>query len=90
MNDARRTVTQRVAELTEDTISLTQALVRIDSLNPTLPGVVADEVIGGEALANDLLATAYAGAAAAASTSAAPESATSTAEQNSVVRMGCR
>jgi acetylornithine deacetylase len=59
MSDLRSTVLRRVEELAPDTIALTQALVRIDSRNPTLPGVISEEVIGGETRANDVLAESY-------------------------------
>ena len=38
----------RIEELAPETIALTQAMVHIDSRNPTLPGVARGEVIGGE------------------------------------------
>ena len=59
MSDLRSTVLRRVEELAPDTIALTQALVRIDSRNPTLPGVIVEEVIGGETRVNDVLAESY-------------------------------
>jgi acetylornithine deacetylase len=59
MSDLRNAVVGRIEELAPATVSLTQALVRIDSRNPTLPGVIYDEVSGGETLVNDALAESY-------------------------------
>ncbi|MEI7439488.1 MAG: M20/M25/M40 family metallo-hydrolase, partial [Thermoleophilia bacterium] len=59
MNDIQAAVVRRIEELASETTALTQAMVRIDSRNPTLPGVVRDEVIGGETKVNDLLEESY-------------------------------
>ncbi|MBJ7334729.1 MAG: hypothetical protein JHD05_08965, partial [Thermoleophilia bacterium] len=59
MSDIRAVVVRRIEELASETVALTQAMVRIDSRNPTLPGVVYDEVIGGETNVNDLLEESY-------------------------------
>jgi len=59
VNDIQAAVVRRIEELAPETVALTQAMVRIDSRNPTLPGVVYDEVIGGETNVNDLLEESY-------------------------------
>lgn len=55
-------VLERIDELASAATDLVQALVRIDSRNPSLPGVVRSDVIGGETRVNDLLEGAYRGA----------------------------
>jgi acetylornithine deacetylase len=49
----------RVDELRDDGLELLQELVRVNSTTPTLPGVVREDVIGGETRCNELLRERY-------------------------------
>jgi acetylornithine deacetylase len=49
----------RIEALRADGVELLQELVRIDSTTPTLPGVVREDVIGGETRCNELLRERY-------------------------------
>jgi acetylornithine deacetylase len=49
----------RIDALRDEAVSLLQALVRVDSTTPTLPGVRREDVIGGESAVNDLLEPFY-------------------------------
>lgn len=59
MGGAREAVLERIDALASETVALTQEMVRIDSRNPSLPGVERAEVIGGETRVNDLLEERY-------------------------------
>ena len=59
MDQVREAVLRRIGELAGETVELTQAMVRIDSRNPALPGVDRAAVIGGETRVNDLLEERY-------------------------------
>lgn len=59
MRGIRGAVLGRIDELATETISLVQEMVRIDSRNPTFPGLERADVIGGEARVNDLLEQRY-------------------------------
>jgi acetylornithine deacetylase len=52
-------VFSRIDALRDETVSLIQELVRVDSTTPTLPGVRRDEVIGGETRCNEILLERY-------------------------------
>jgi acetylornithine deacetylase/succinyl-diaminopimelate desuccinylase-like protein len=49
----------RVDALRDEAVELLQELVRVDSTNPTLPGVARDAVIGGESRCNEILCERY-------------------------------
>ena len=49
----------RIDALRDDVVELLQELVRVDSTTPTLPGVVREQVIGGETRVNELLEPRY-------------------------------
>ena len=59
MAGAREAVLRRIDELAGETVELTREMVRIDSRNPTLPGVDPDAALGGETRVNDLLEERY-------------------------------
>ncbi|MFM8612234.1 MAG: M20 family metallopeptidase [Actinomycetota bacterium] len=59
MEEIRTAVLRRIEELADETVELTREMVRIDSRNPTLPGIDRAEVIGGETRVNDLLEERY-------------------------------
>ncbi len=59
MSQVREAVLNRIDELAAETTALAQDMVRIDSRNPSLPGVERSDVIGGETLVNDLLEERY-------------------------------
>ena len=60
MDAVREAVMRRIDELADEAVELTREMVRIDSRNPSLPGVERAEVIGGESRVNDLLEGRYA------------------------------
>jgi acetylornithine deacetylase len=49
----------RVDRLRDEVVALIQELVRVNSTTPTLPGVVREDVIGGETRVNELLEPRY-------------------------------
>ena len=55
MGDATARVLARIDDLHAETAELTQALVRIDSAYPNIPGVDPESVIGGETQVNEAL-----------------------------------
>ncbi len=59
MSQVREAVLNRIDELAAETTALAQDMVRIDSRNPSLPGVERSDVIGGETRVNDLLEERY-------------------------------
>ena len=59
MDAVREAVMRRIDELADEAVELTREMVRIDSRNPSLPGVERAEVIGGESRVNDLLEGRY-------------------------------
>lgn len=59
MAGAREAVLRRIDEMAGETVELTREMVRIDSRNPTLPGVDRGAVLGGETRVNDLLEERY-------------------------------
>ena len=59
MADAAARVLARIDDLHAETVELTQALVRIDSTNPNIPGVDPESVIGGETQVNEVLEPYY-------------------------------
>ncbi len=63
MNDrqdaARRAVSAVVDGISGELVTAASALIRIPSVDPSYPGVVATEHLGGEAAANDLVAALY-------------------------------
>jgi len=62
MTDRREALFRRIDDLTGAAVEIVQAVVRIDSRNPNLPGVSRAEAIGGESRVNDLLEECYRGA----------------------------
>jgi acetylornithine deacetylase/succinyl-diaminopimelate desuccinylase-like protein len=59
MGDAAARVLARIDDLHAETVELTQAVVRIDSTNPNIPGVDPESVIGGETRVNEVLEPYY-------------------------------
>jgi acetylornithine deacetylase len=59
MDELLTEVHARIDELREETVSLLTEMVRIDSTTPTQPGVVREDVIGGETRVNELLEPYY-------------------------------
>jgi acetylornithine deacetylase len=57
--DAHDRVLARIDALRGETVSLLQELVGVNSTTPTLPGVVRDDVIGGETRVNEILEPRY-------------------------------
>jgi len=57
--DVRDRVLARLDGLQEEMVSLLAELVRVDSTTPTLPGVLRENVIGGETRVNELLEPRY-------------------------------
>ena len=52
-------VLARIDALRDETVALLQDLVRVDSTTPNLPGVVRENVIGGETRVNEILRERY-------------------------------
>jgi len=59
MSASREGVLARLDALRDDTVALLAELVRVDSTTPNLPGVVRDDVLGGETRVNEILAERY-------------------------------
>ncbi len=59
MTDTADRVLARIEELQPATVELTQTLVRIDSTNPSLPGIDPATVLGGETRVNETLEPYY-------------------------------
>ena len=59
MSDARDRVLARIDSLQADAVALLGELVRVNSTTPNLPGVVREDVIGGETRVNEILAERY-------------------------------
>jgi acetylornithine deacetylase len=59
VDELRQRLLARIDALQEDTVALIQELVRVNSVTPTQPGVVRQDVIGGETRVNEILAERY-------------------------------
>ncbi len=59
MSEASDRVLARLDALRGDTVALLSELVRVDSTTPNLPGVVREDVIGGETKVNQILHERY-------------------------------
>ena len=52
----KRSVISTIDEMKNEIVDLCSKVIQVNSVNPELPGVVRDEVIGGETKCNQLLA----------------------------------
>lgn len=59
MTDAAETVLDSVEQLREEMIELTEALVEVDSTNPSHPAADPEKVAGGESRCNEILVERY-------------------------------